>query len=693
MKKSKLGRKILIFMMIASLGMSTIVFSVAITEMNRLERLAIQTQDELGENSSAKSSEALLDQAEKMLQVMVNSSADNFNLLFYRVNQQIHTVAGMVNYIYCHSELYQGALPPTPQETENGVLMGRGVIVNGVEPTDDLKEDLGQLTGVDAVLSNLWGTEKLLRSVIIGTEDGLFYRYSDYNDFNIYYDHRNRSWYQEAMAHPGEVVWSDKYTEAYGNEVVTCSMSFNGEDGRPKGVVSMDIAISTLVAQLESSYEEGNFALIVNGKGEMIACPSVVSEEYFRIEGRQEVLDDMMAGGSGVDIVLVNDKYEYIAYAPVNETGWSFAAVVSFDSVTEPAVEAAEEIAAESAEAKESMEELVMGLRQRYINVFIVCTALIVMISITLTEMIRRPIDRLTYGVQRMGQGNLDFKLDVVGKDEIAELGRAFNKMAEDLKKHINDLSAMLEEKHRNKAELDVATQIQTDLLPSTFPAFPERKEFDIYASMDPAREVGGDFYDFFFIDEQHLALVIGDVSGKGIPAALFMMEAKTLIKNVAEWESSPAAILEHVNRQLCENNQANMFVTVWMGIVDVTTGHMRCANAGHEYPMLRTAGGLFELHKDKHGMALGCMDGLKWKEQEYDFAPEDAIFIYTDGVAEAKNASDEFFGTDRTQEALNTQADGTPRELLKRVHAAVNTFVDGADQFDDLTMMCWKRL
>ena len=256
------------------------------------------------------------------------------------------------------------------------------------------------------------------------------------------------------------------------------------------------------------------------------------------------------------------------------------------------------------------------------------------------------------------------------------------------LEKQAADASA----RQRIETELNVATRIQADMLPCMFPAFPERPEFDVYAGMTPAKEVGGDFYDFFLVDEDHLALVIADVSGKGVPAALFMVIAKTLLKNAAQTGLSPREVLEKVNNQLCENNQTEMFVTVWLGVYEISTGRLTAANAGHEYPALRRKDGTFELVRDKHGFVLAGMVGSRYREYELILAPGDTLFVYTDGVAEATDASNALYGTDRMLEALNGCSDSTPRGLLCAVKESVDRFAGNVPQFDDITMLALQR-
>ena len=241
----------------------------------------------------------------------------------------------------------------------------------------------------------------------------------------------------------------------------------------------------------------------------------------------------------------------------------------------------------------------------------------------------------------------------------------------------------------RIESELNLATRIQASMLPSIFPPFPERKEFDLYASMDPAKEVGGDFYDFFLVDDDHLCIVMADVSGKGVPAALFMMASKIILANNAKMGKSPAQILTDTNASICSNNREEMFVTVWLGILEISTGKLTASSAGHEYPVLKDPDGGFELFRDKHGFVIGGMEGARYKEYELMLRPGSKLFLYTDGVPEATNAGGEMFGTGRMIAALNADAGADPGQVLKNVRAAVDGFVAGAEQFDDLTMLC----
>ena len=239
------------------------------------------------------------------------------------------------------------------------------------------------------------------------------------------------------------------------------------------------------------------------------------------------------------------------------------------------------------------------------------------------------------------------------------------------------------------QTELRMASNIQESMLPHVFPPFPERTEFELYAGMNPAREVGGDFYDFLMIDDNHLAVLIADVSDKGVPASLFMMSTKNLINYRTRQGGTPAEILNDVNAHVARDNESSMFVTVWMGILDLSTGVLTCTNAGHEYPAVRGSDGVFRIFRDKHGLMLGAMPKVKYRDYELMLSPGDKVFVYTDGVPEANNPNEELYGMNRLETALNCLADKSPEEILSGVREDVDSFVNGAKQFDDLTMLC----
>lgn len=346
------------------------------------------------------------------------------------------------------------------------------------------------------------------------------------------------------------------------------------------------------------------------------------------------------------------------------------------------------------------MVELVTG-RQRYLK-SVGFTAILLSIAACFStygfmkhEFVK-PVKKIIGEAARFAEENTAPEQNVLHNissiTEIQALGSSVAKLETDTLQYMQNLMHVTAERERIDTELSLATRIQANMLPNIFPAFPDRTEFDIHASMTPAKEVGGDFYDFFLIDDDHLGLVMADVSGKGVPAALFMMMAKILLSNYAMMGGTPHEVLERLNGTFCKNNDDSMFVTVWFGIYTISTGKVIAANAGHEYPIIKHGENGFEVMKDRHGFVIGGMCGLKYRDYEFELASGDTLFLYTDGVPEATDADGKMFGTERLLETLNAAANGTAKELLEAVHADVEAFVGTAPQFDDLTMLAIKR-
>ena len=298
------------------------------------------------------------------------------------------------------------------------------------------------------------------------------------------------------------------------------------------------------------------------------------------------------------------------------------------------------------------------------------------------------PIKKVSEETDRFAKENsLGEKLGQLSNiKEISILSSSIDKMEEEMLEYIDNLTAVNAEKERIGTELSIAKSIQKNAVPNVFQ---DREEFRIFASMTPAKEVGGDFYNFFRVDEDHLAIVMADVSGKGVPAALFMMLANTSIIDRTKMGGTPAEILSFVNDSLCEGNEASMFVSVWLGILEISTGRLKAANAGHEYPAIFREGGSFELYRDCHGMALGVYGGMSYNDYEIELKQGDKLFLYTDGVPEATDKNDEMFTLEGMLRALENYKHEKPEAILKGVEKSVNAFVGDAPQFDDLTMLC----
>ena len=447
---------------------------------------------------------------------------------------------------------------------------------------------------------------------------------------------------------------------------------------------------------------DNGFSIMVSDEGQLVYSPRESGELAMVNDMSTDIRDtgnkwlaaliqDALDQDSGLGMVVIDGEVYYAAFARMSSIGWTLITFVPESEVEQPTEALLTEMDKISANASEQYDE---SFRRSTLLLLIVVLLLIAnacVAAVSFSGRITNPIHVMTQRIEDVTGERFVFKMDDVYRtgDEIEILANTFGQLSDQMEEYLRNILAMTAEKERVGTELALAARIQADMLPNEFPAFPDRQDFHVYASMNPAKEVGGDFYDFFLVDEDHLALVIADVSGKGIPAAMFMMMAKNMLQTQAMTGRSPQEVLNAVNQLICKNNQEKMFVTVWFGILDLASGILTAANAGHEYPMLKQPDGPFELIKDKHGFVLGGIDRVRYKEYELHLEPGSKVFVYTDGVSEAQNSRKELFGRDRINQVLNTVMDEPPEGILQAVDKAVADFVGEAEQFDDLTMLC----
>ncbi|MBQ7479725.1 MAG: SpoIIE family protein phosphatase, partial [Selenomonadaceae bacterium] len=398
----------------------------------------------------------------------------------------------------------------------------------------------------------------------------------------------------------------------------------------------------------------------------------------------------MIAGESGVMSIEVDGEVYYFAYAPMPSVGWSFGTVIEDDEVLDPVRQVTEDVREKMTAFREVLQQVFFDSMVKVVVVLIPVLLLVFYGSGTLAERVTRPIRKLAAGVKEIAGGNFDKKLAIDTGDEIEHLAVCFNAMTDSLKEHTRQLEQVAAEKEHVRTELEVAAKIQMGMLPGTFPAFPERKDFGIYAIMHPAKDVGGDFYDFYLLDEDHLVVTVADVSGKGIPAALFMAMSKTILRNCVMMAKQPedlAAVLENANHQLCQNNESAMFVTVFLGVLDLRTGHFVYADAGHCPPLLGHGGSYGFLSMEKCCM-LGLAE-LPYEQQSIDLSPGDTLFLYTDGVSEAMDGQRNQFTEQRIRETLDAlPLEEAIEDILPEVLERIRQHAGDAEQSDDITML-----
>ena len=625
------------------------------------------------------------------MQNVANLAVSKSELADAELNLYRDTIDKLADYIhdlYVHPSRYipREVLPPSKANAGVFVLQ-RGFVSEDVG-LEDVRGEMELMSNVEQVFQPVLLTSRQqVATIYLGTESGFMLSYDASSDVGgneegseIYYNYLESDWYPQAFASDGP-VFTDVYPDSYGQGLmISCGAPFYDAKGNKAGVVCMDIHISDLYEEVvrlsreesaESGAAEGEvFAFLVDQKGSIIS-PDAASLTLGETPDMDAAVErKILSRESGV---ALSSSGTYFAFAPVQIVPWTLGIHIPQTVITAPITQIEETI-------------------NRFVGFYLLGFAMLIIavliagrrFSQTLTE----PLISLSSDVRKISDGNLDYRATVHTNDEIGDLAVEFNDMAASLKDHIENLTRVTAEKERIGAELNVATQIQADMLPRIFPPFPDRVEFDIYATMNPAKEVGGDFYDFFLLDDDHIALVMADVSGKGVPAALFMVIAKTLIKNRAMMGDSPAEVLMHVNEQLCEGGDSKLFVTVWLAIVQISTGKGVAANAGHEHPAIRRKGGDYELMIYRHGPPVATVDGIRYREHEFQLNPGDELFVYTDGVPEATDTQNRLFGTERMLQALNNHRDELPEDQLGAVHRAVDRFVGEAPQFDDLTML-----
>ena len=595
-----------------------------------------------------------------------------------------------------------------PDPARDGETYAQMILADGVRE-EAIADRLGRIAAMSDLMEVMFDASEETNSCFVGLPEGAFLITDDRSGQKfdesgraIGYDPRTRFWYPLAVE-AGDLVFTDVEEDAFTGDVgIVCAKPVY-VDGKLACVVGSDLFLTAMRDSVAASEADGSFLCVVNGSGHVVFSPReqgvlkvMPSSEAWDLRENSntalaELVRDAMSGQTGVrEVELVDGEY-YMMGAPLDTVGWVLLTAVSKDTARQPADMLEESYNAIEQEAVTVYREKSTGSNTG-IAILVIALLLIALgVAIVLGRRIAQPLNDITKRIAQLREGDMEFRMEDAYRtgDEIEVLAESFAEISHKTVAYVDHVRTVTAEKERIGTELEMATRIQTAMLPHIYPAFPDRPQFDIYASMDPAREVGGDFYDFFLIDEDHLCMVMADVSGKGIPAALFMMACKIILQSVAMMGSAPAQILTRTNEAICSNNQEEMFITVWLGILEISTGKLTAANAGHEYPVVMQPGGRFEICRDKHGLVIGAMDGMKYTEYELQLKPGAKLFVYTDGVPEAANAEQELFGMDRMVTALNKVRDGSPEEILAGVSRDLNRFVRDAEQFDDVTMLC----
>ncbi len=597
-----------------------------------------------------------------------------------------------------------------PDPRKNGTITTQLILAKNVSDRDPVVADrIGLAANMSDLMSSLYAVSKETNSCFIALPNGAFLVTDDrsgakYDSVGvpIRYDARTRPWYQQAVDQK-ELIFTDVEVDAFTGDIgIVCAMPVYVSN-RLAAVVGSDLFLTSMREKIQASDAQGGFLCVVNQKGHVVFSPK--TEGVFRAVDASKASDlrrsdnpelaalvnDALEGQTDMRLVELEDGAYYMMGAPMKTVGWAMLSVCSQEIISQPTTML-------RASYAEIQEETTAAYRNkmnlsRTTTLVLLGAVILLMLAAALTigKRIVTPLNTITERIANLREGDMEFKMEDAYRtgDEIEVLAQSFADISHKTVVYVDTVRKVTAEKERIGAELSLANTIQGAMLPHIFPAFPDRPDFDIYAGMDPAKQVGGDFYDYFLIDDDHLCMVIADVSGKGVPAALFMMASKIILQSVAMLGRAPAEILAKTNEAICSNNEAEMFVTVWLGILELSTGKLTAANAGHEYPMLKRPGGPYELYRDKHGFVIGGLNGAVYREYELTLEPGTKLFVYTDGLPEASNGKNEFFGIERTLSALNARPEAGPEEVLANIRKAVDDFRGDAEPFDDLTMLC----
>ena len=687
--------------------------------------LQLKTSTRVAEETNALQSEAIKQRSQEALtrltyEDMLNTitlTAANADGEFWTMRHDFTMLGHQVQDVFEHPERYREREVYPPDAANAGKYVLQLIFANEEAANDPATRELaGKLANLEPIMAEIVrGSDEYTRDCYISLPNGTTLAMDAVSNEkldgngNVYpYDPTVRPWYVSAVE-KGEFCFTmavHSYFLGHPEVEYGYPVYLNGE-------LAAVLQGSTKLSMIQEFISdvgvgENGFSVMLSDGGQLVYSPRASGElamvDDMSVDVRNTgndtlttLIRDALAHESGLGEAEIDGETYFAAYARMESLGWTLITFVPRSELEQPTESLLAEVDEISARAGERYDS---SFRHSFWLLLAVVALLIVnasLIAVSLSGRITRPIHVMTKQIESLTGDRFVFEMDDVYRtgDEIEILADTFGKLSGQMETYLRDILAMTAEKERVGAELGMAAKIQSDMLPGVFPAFPDRSEFGLFAAMHPAKEVGGDFYDFFMVDEDHLALVVADVSGKGVPAALFMVISKTLIKNETMRGGSPASILETVNAQLCENNRNNMFVTVWLGILELTTGTLTYADAGHEKPLLYHDGKWSFLRKH-NGVALALMepelleldDDPPFVDETIHLEPGDVVMQYTDGVPEATDAKEELFGDERLLSAMAASPSAEPEALLRHLRGEIDGFVREAPQFDDITML-----
>lgn len=683
-------------------SLSLISFAIiSLDGMRRLGDYSVECSVGLGQEALKISKDALANLVQDGLLRITIDQATLCNSEFLKIESDINVLAAIAEKLweqpdaFPRNRTYGDREQPADVNRFSVCQLARGVAAERV------KYDMELSSAMDTFFRPILANNPNISDFNIGTPDGLFRRFP-WGKVPGDYDVRKRDWFKRAMD-SGKIGWSDPYVGSIAKNLrINCSKPVFNSRKKPVAVVAINVALNTINSRIISTrLNNMGTAVLVDRNRKIIAREGMSTDgenwadpqkaEYFKLDTasgeQQKLAEELLAARPGIQKGIYNGKECFIAHAPVETTRWSVLIILPVEAVYAPIVPTENAILKEAASVKSQVVGKIQFSLMILSVVFFIIIAAVYFMARRTAKLVTDPIMTLDEGARIIGNGNLEHRIEVHSGDEIEGLANTFNKMTADLREYIRNLTETTAAKERIQSELRVATEIQSSLLPRIFPPFPDRPELDIFASMDPAKEVGGDFYDFFFIDENRICFLIADVADKGVPAALYMMVAKTLLKTEAQRIGAPDEILRGVNNILAVDNENCMFVTVFCCILDIRSGQVQFANAGHNPPLITGSDG-FAYMTPKVGFVLGPIPDSDYESESIVLQPGQIIFLYTDGVTEAKNPGAELYGEQRLLDALKRSPAGNLPEMVRFIRNEVQQHANGAPQSDDVTML-----
>lgn len=710
--KHTISFKIMAFLLGMVLIAASINGAVSLASLRMMKEISIENSRSLGETAAESSEKALEDMAKEQLLTVSREKAAYIDEKFLEVRSYVHGIAQTAKDIYENPDKYPDRQTPLPV-TGSRKLAAQLLYSQRLENADGGQwTEILKLGNLQDMLVQYNANNDMVSSTYISTVSGwviqadyiAYSKFADGDDTPLYLESEDRQWYQRALsAEEGQYVYSDVIEDVHGGGscIVCAEPVYKGSEvAAVAGVGSYLDTVNQVV--LDTTVNGTGYAFLLNDNGQVMVSPMTEGEtaafsefpaDLRKSENAQlaETAASMVAGFYGVERITLDGREVYIAYAPLPTIGWSFATVMAVEDVISPALETQERILAMT-EDTAGQQDQAIGEAIRILAVVVVIVMILLGIaSLAVTKKFTKPILTLTKDVKKIGAGNLDYRTKIASGDEIEELGAAFNTMADKVQVYIENYAKATAEKERIRTELTVAAHLQSDMLPMAEGAFTQYDAFTLAAVMRPAKEVGGDFYDFFMTDREHLALVVADVSGKGVPAALFMVIAKALLQSNIKREKSLERALEITNESLCANNKNGMFVTAWVGVLDISDGTLTYINAGHCHPLIKRGDGKVVYLTELGGFVLAGMEGMRYRQSVVRMRAGDILFQCSDGVTEANDCDGALYGEERLKRIVELFGSNEPKELIDAIWDDICTYEGTAEQFDDITMLALR--